>query len=297
MDLKEGDKAFDRLLTQRPLKIGLLGCGAINSRVAEMIAKGEAGPSLIAAILVQKQRSDAELQSLLPNDCSYVEAITVTAEPEKFFSTDSDWTLCIEAAGQPAVKEHAKRCLQMGRDFMITSIGSLTDNSFYDELSATARANNSRLVLCTGSMPAVDWMGSAALDGCDKVEVTQTKPPKAWLGTQAELDYPNLLSITKSVTIFEGSARKAAKLYPKNANVAAMLALATAGLDETRAKLVANPLAAGNLVELSFLGPAGKLKLQVEAAPSPTNPRTSKVVALSVIKSVRKLCCPVIVGL
>eukprot|EP01047_Picozoa_sp_COSAG01_P010046 COSAG01_NODE_421_length_17271_cov_524.391218_20_plen_102_part_00 len=94
-----------------------------------------------------------------------------------------------------------------------------------------------------------------------------------------------------------GSAREAAALYPKNANVAAMLGLATAGLDETVVKLMADPAAAGNLVSLSFEGAAGKLSVQVEAAPSPSNPRTSYVVSLSVIKAVRKLCCATVVGL
>jgi predicted dinucleotide-utilizing enzyme len=37
--------------------------------------------------------------------------------------------------------------------------------------------------------------------------------------------------------------------------------------------------------------------VQVEAAPSPSNPRTSYVVSLSVIKAVRKLCCATVVGL
>lgn len=41
-------------------------------------------------------------------------------------------------------------------------------------------------------------------------------------------------------------------MYPKNANVAAMLGLATAGLDETMVKLVADPAAGGNLVQLAF---------------------------------------------
>lgn len=180
---------------------------------------------------------------------------------------------------------------------MITSIGSLTNDSLYDDLRTTAEENGSRLILCTGSMPAVDWMGAAALDSCAEVTVTQTKPPKAWLGTPAQVDHPDLLTITEPRILFEGSARKAAILYPKNANVTAMLALATAGLDNTQARLVANPSANGNLVELSFCGAAGKLKVEVEAAPSPSNPRTSAIVALSVVKALRKLCCPVVVGL
>lgn len=273
-----------------PLRIALLGCGAINSHVAEKINGGEAGPAELAAILVRSERSEAERSTLLPSAPQLVTTVV-----DDFFA--ADWSICIEAAGQPAVREHCKRCLELGRDFMITSIGALTDTSLYDELSAVAEASGSRLILCTGSMPAVDWMGAAAIAGCKAVSVTQTKPPKAWLGTPAEDDHPDLLEITAPRTLFEGSARVAASLYPKNANVAAMLALATAGLEDTTARLIADPSAPGNLVTISFEGPAGKISMQVQAAASPTNPRTSAVVSLSVVKAVRKLCCPVVVGL
>lgn len=180
---------------------------------------------------------------------------------------------------------------------MITSIGSLTDDDLYNDLRTAAEANGSRLILCTGSMPALDWMGSAALEDCTRVKVTQIKPPGAWLGTPAEADHPDLLTLSEPRVLFEGSSREAASTFPKNANVAAMLALATAGLDETEAILVADPRATGNRVELSFRGAAGNISVQVEAAPSKTNPRTSAIVALSVAKAVRKLCCPVVVGL
>ena len=248
-----------------------------------MIVKGEAGPASLAAILVRNERSQQK------------EVFQLSTSADDFFQ--ADWTLCIEAAGQPAVRQYAKRCLQLGRDFMITSIGALTDASLYDDLRFTAEANGSKLILCTGSLPAVDWLGAAALDSMDEITITQTKPPKAWLGTPAETLHPDLLTLTEARTLFEGPARTAASLYPKNANVAAMLALTTAGLDHTQARLVADPKATGNLVEISYQGAAGKLKVQVENAPSPTNPRTSAIVALSVVKAVRKLSSPVVVGL
>jgi len=279
-----------------------------------MIANREAGPSILKAILVRKERSNEEIRSLLPDGytpsadvdtttttdagCLMVDGSCFTTDPNNFFGTNSDWNLCVEAAGQSAVKQHGKRCLEMGRDLMITSIGALTDDAFYEDLSATAEANGSRLILCTGSMPAVDWMGSASLADCEKVLVTQTKPPKAWLGTPAEHDHPDLLEIKgEPRVLFEGSSRDAASTYPKNANVAAMLAIATAGLDQTRTRLVADPSATSNKVEILFKGTAGNIEVRVEAAPSKTNPRTSAIVALSVVKAIRKLCCPVVVGL
>lgn len=275
-----------------PLRIGLLGCGAINSKVAEMIVAGQAGPAELTAVLVRKERSPEETTSFLPKK-NEVEVIT---DADAFFQ--ADWNLCVEAAGQPAVRDYAKRCLELGRDFLITSIGSLTDDSLYSELQSTAEKHDSRLILCTGSMPAVDWLGSAALAGDDnEVQVTQTKPPQAWLGTPAELEHPDLLELSKVRILFEGSARMAATKFPKNANVCAMLALATVGLDKTQAKLIADPRATVNSTTLSLEGPAGRIFVDVEAAPSPTNPRTSAIVALSVVKAIKKLCCPVIVGL
>ena len=104
---------------------------------------------------------------------------------------------------------------------MITSVGALTDGELYDELQATAAAaGNGRFILCTGSMPAVDWMGAAALAGCSSVSVTQTKPPKAWLGTPAEAEH-DLLSLTEPTVLFEGPARKAsARESPQNTHKA-----------------------------------------------------------------------------
>lgn len=234
-----------------------------------MLNAGDAGAAELGGILVRSERSDAERTTLLP---SSPECVTTAAD--EFFA--ADWGLCIEAAGQPAVLEHGKRCLGLGRDFMVTSIGALTDAALYDELAAVAQASGSRLILCTGSMPGVDWMGAAAMAGCGAVSVTQTKPPKAWLGTPAEAENPDLLELTELRTLFEGSAREAASLYPKNANVTAMLALATAGLDATVAKLVADPAASGNLVHLSFEGPAGKISVDVQAVRcihTPARPR------------------------
>lgn len=273
-----------------PLRVGLLGAGAINGRVGEALAAGEAGPAQLAAVLVRTARAER------PAYAGTEAEVCLTTDEETFFA--ADWSLCVEAAGQPAVLQHAKRCLSMGRDFMITSIGALCDPTLYDDLQATAAASGSRLILCTGSMPAVDWMGAAAIAGCDSVTVTQTKPPKAWLGTPGE-EVCDLMALKEPSILFEGPAREAAALYPKNANVSAMLGIATAGLDDTVVKLVADPTASGNLVILEFNGPAGCIKVEVQAAPSPTNPRTSMVVALSVIKALKKLCpgSAIVVGL
>ena len=86
-----------------PLRVGLLGCGAINSEVAAALHSGNAGPAELVAVLVRSDRTAEEKAGLTG----------FTTDPAAFFA--ADWQLCVEAAGQPAVIEHAKTCLELGR--------------------------------------------------------------------------------------------------------------------------------------------------------------------------------------
>jgi len=98
------------------------------------------------------------------------------------------------------------------------------------------------------------------------------------------------------LTLFEGTAREAAALYPKSSNVTATLALATVGLDRTRVTLVADPRPRFHTAVALAAPGIGEIKIEAAHEPSPTNPRTSSDVALSVLKSLRAVCAPVFVG-
>ena len=73
-----------------------------------------------------------------------------------------------------------------------------------------------------------------------------------------------------------------------------MLAMATAGLDKTCVQLVADRKAISLHVE--YEGSAGKIDVDVVGKKSRTNPRTSQVVPLSVIKTLKNLSNPVVYG-
>merc|ERR1711957_507463 len=96
---------------------------------------------------------------------------------------------------------------------------------------------------------------------------------------------------------FEGSARSAGSLYPKNSNVACMLALATIGLDRTVVRLATDPQkpAGGTVVEYEN-AEVGKIKIEVEALMSKANPKTSAIVPLSVVKALRNLTDTTTIG-
>ena len=276
-----------RCSARQPLGVAILGYGAIGSHVASAIAAGEAGCTELRAVLVKNER--ALRPPSLPAGCYF------GTDAEAFFA--ADWDLCVEAAGQPAVRSYAARVLRERgcgaaevRSIMLTSIGALTDDALRAELEGLARAGprSQQLLLCTGSLPAVDWLGAASLAGVTTARITQSKPPPAWKGTPAETEF-DLDSLAMPTVVFEGPARQAAALFPKNANVSAMFALTTAGLDRTMVRLMAVPGATGNTTQIEFEGEAGVAKVEVLGSPSPTNPKTSFAVPLSVVKALKNL--------
>jgi aspartate dehydrogenase len=96
---------------------------------------------------------------------------------------------------------------------------------------------------------------------------------------------------------FEGSARAAASHFQKSTNITAMLALCTAGLDNTRVRLVADPAAEHMRTSLEFRSDAGKLRLEWQSRPSHVNPSTSVDVPLTIVKALRNLASPVHYGI
>ena len=125
--------------------------------------------------------------------------------------------------------------------------------------------------------------------------MTMTKPPQSWEGTPAEHEF-DLGALTERTVVFEGSAREAASRYPKNSNIAAMLAFATAGLDATRAVLVADPRSEQVTVAVEFDSAVGRIDFVMRGKPSEGNSATSADVPYGIVRSVRNLCAREVVG-
>ncbi|MBW4708967.1 aspartate dehydrogenase [Roseobacter sp. YSTF-M11] len=202
--------------------------------------------------------------------------------------------LVVECAGHQAVIEYAPKALKAGVDLVLVSIGAMADERLSQALKEAAIAGGGKLILPAGAIGGIDLLAALSLAGEVAVKYRGTKPPAAWRGTPAEraTDLDNLSDMQ---VIFDGTARQAATEYPRNANVAATLALAGAGFDATRVELIADPAARGNRHAYDVACAAGRFTVQIDNAASPENARTSVATIYSVAREINRKRDPVII--
>jgi aspartate dehydrogenase len=271
---------------RKDLRVGLIGFGAVGAPVAQGILEGLAGCCQLAAVLVRAKSLDGAREAL-PAGC------LVTADLHAFLGAAPD--VVVETAGHEALRAYGRAVLAAGKDLVTISAGALADDLFREDLIAAAVANGSRILVPSGAIAGLDGIGAAAL--IPKTEVTHVtrKPAAAWRGTAAEQQV-DLDRLTGPVTLLEGSARQSAAVYPTNVNVQAAVAMAGIGLDSTRVQAVADPAATGNVHEITARGDFGEFTVTVRGVPTPGNAKTGKLTAFSVLRTVRNLTAPLVIG-
>lgn len=260
----------------RRLRLVLVGWGAIAQRVAGLLADRRAAVDLVA-VAARSQPGD------LPLGAAWLQA------PEALSEVAPD--LVVEAAGRAAVEPWGQAALRCAPAFIVSSTSAFCDDAVLDRLLATAQAHGSRVIIPPGALAGVDALAAASALPLDEVVHRIVKPPAAWRGTPAET-VVDLDRLSEATVFFSGTARQAAEAYPANANVAAITALAGIGLDRTRVELVADPAAAGNGHRLQARGAFGSLDVTIENRPLATNPKSSEMAALSLVRLVENQVRP-----
>ena len=169
---------------------------------------------------------------------------------------------------------------------VIASVGALADGDLHARLLAAAREGRTRLVLPSGAIGGIDYLEAVSASTGLRVRYCSRKPPAAW---QQEIKARGIAleNLTSEIVLFEGNARAATLLFPQNLNVAATLALACVGIDESEVRVVADPKAKGNTHEIEIVSEVGRAHMVFENNPSPANPKTSALTALSIVRAVR----------
>ncbi len=265
-------------------RLALVGCGAIASAVMELL-RSDARVSVTQVIVHGDGIEEARLV------CARVAPAARVLQ-----ALDLDGAqrpdLIAECAGHAALEEHVLPALKAGVPAVVASIGALHDAQAYQRLSDAATEGQTRVLLVSGAVGGIDALAAAQLGGLDSVEYIGRKPPLSWRGTPAE-DLCDLDHLQEPVVIFQGSAREAARLFPKNANVAATVSLAGLGMDQTRATLIADPFALRNIHRVVASGAFGRLDLTLENEPLAANPKTSALTVYSIVRAIHNAAGPI----
>jgi aspartate dehydrogenase len=257
------------------MDICLIGYGAIGRSIMQHL--GHPDKLRISHVVVRKDQvaPTQTLLNALPHNCIAVSAVPAVA------------TLVLECAGHSALLEHVVPALERGVECAVLSVGALSTQGMPERLALAATHGGSQVHLLSGAVGGIDALSSAKLAGLSCVTYTARKPPQAWGLSDDELSKKPIetnASGTHIRVLLDATARQAALQFPKNANVAATVALAGLGLDATKVRLLADPSVADNIHEIEATGSFGSMRIEMRGRPLADNPKTSALTVLSALR-------------
>lgn len=268
------------------MHLGIIGYGNIARTLIQLL---EEEPVQRITVLVRQSSRNRTAEEL--RSCPAAMRIEVTTTVEDLVRGKPD--LVVECAGQEAVAKLVPPVLRAGIATIAVSIGALADDDIASKLRETAVAGDTKLILLAGAIGGIDLLAAIAPAGDITVTYRGTKPPAAWKGTPAEAIL-DLNAMTEPSVFFSGSAREAARTYPKNANVAATLALAGPGFEATMVELVADPAALGNQHAYEVQSPLCRYSVEIENKASGGNVKTSVATVYSVLREINRTRRPLV---
>jgi len=240
------------------MRVCVIGCGNVGKTIAEH-------KDYIGARLRFYDRNIEKCRNICKG-CEY------SANFEDFLK---GCDVIVEAASPSAVSEYVPVALEVG-PVVVLSAGALLDEDLLALLIKKSESTGNEIVVPSGAIGGLDALKAMRLVGVDELIITTVKNPRS-LGVEVD---------TRTV-VFDGPAKLAVKRYPLNVNVVAAASLAAGR--EARVKVIADPTVNKNVHEILAKSKASELHVRVINEPSPNNPRTSYLAALSIIETLRNL--------
>ena len=267
----------------------LLGFGAIGRHVAQLLSPELAAGTLSLTALV----SDRAKHSDRPNHGAEVVDLP----------TFDRFDVIVECAGVPAASQLGPVAIAAGRPLVLTSVGALAD----PDTRAALLAGPGHLHVTNGAIGGLDVLEAAAqAGGLDSVEITTSKEAsgliRPWMSETEADRLRDLRPEDGPLTVFLGNPAEAIEKFPANVNIAVALAWATRGLPTkgmSDADLLGASLERVQVVlqavagqtqsahQIRAAGSAGEFAFDIRSTPSPENPATSGLTALSVTRTLR----------
>jgi len=270
------------------MRLLIIGCGSIGNVLARA---AEDMPEVDRMYITDKNEQRAEARAK-----EYSKAKLTRYDDDIILRIMDEVDLVIEAASQDAAKKFAPICLERGRDIMVMSVGAFHDDAFRERCFQLARQKGGRLYIPSGAVCGTDGLRSAQ-GRIDEVHLITTKGP----GSFQDVPYLqekgiDVNGLKGSTILFEGPAREAVRLFPKNVNVAATVSLLALGFENTKVTLVCDPGTEVNSHLILAKGPFGEIRAEIHNTPFPGNPATSYLAALSAVAALKSIATNVWIG-
>jgi aspartate dehydrogenase len=256
---------------QKPTRAAFIGWGAINSRVGALLERRKTAVDIVGIATIDTP----EARAALPPGARFL------ASPDELTALRPD--LVVEAAGRAAIEQWAPAALAAAPEMIIASTSAFCDDALLRRLVEIAEQHGSRIQVPSGAIGGVDALAGAAVLELEEVVHQIVKPPRACKNTPAE-QLLDLDALTERKVFFSGTARRAAADYPQNANATVVTSLAGIGLDKTRVEMVADPASTRNGHRITARGAFGRMEISLENNPLATNPKSSELTALSLVR-------------
>jgi len=241
-------------------KIGLIGFGTIGKYIFEHLSNDEVE---FVFVFDKQESTDHRIADIFVNSAEEV--------AEK---CEQELDLVIETATAQAVVELAPIVLKF-TDMAIFSSTAFADKEFQVQIEQLCHTYKHNVFVPHGAILGLDGIfdGKKVLQ---EVSITTTKRPEN-------------LGRTDSVRtiLYEGSTRDACKMYPRNVNVHAGIALAGLGFDKTQSKIISDPASLGNTHTIEIK--AESCSFRIEVLSTPISGVTGAYTPVSACSSIRRI--------
>lgn len=267
------------------MRVGLAGFGNVGQDLARRLTAGAIPELTLTAV------SARDLGRAAANAAAISPAIAVV--PLADLPAHAD--VVVECATADSFPEIARAVVGAGRLLVAVSVGGLPN---CPELVELARAHGGRVKVASGALPGLDIIRSVKEGTIRSVRLTTRLRPNSLAHEPyiIERGFDFTSPPAAAVQVFDGSAGEAAASFPRHFNVAITLSLGGIGFDRTRITVFCDPDIAGTVHQVDVEADDADLTLVSRNRPSPTNPRTSRIVAPSILAALRSLVDPITVG-
>lgn len=248
------------------MRIGLIGAGALGTYLIE--EQKNYSYEVVSVFVRDKQKYA---------DFAKKHHLTLYDDLDDFLASSIDCV--VEVAGVPAAKQFGVKVAKQ-KNLLIISIGAFADDAFATEIEKTAKANGHTIYLPSGAIGGLDLVQNAKDTNQLESVIIETRKPAHSL-----IDEP----ITTEKVVFDGIAKDAIAKFPKNVNISIALSLAGLGVDQTKVRLIADPVATTNQHKITVSGPFGEASFHISNEPLPTNPKSSFITAMSIIGTLERI--------